>query len=401
MTAETLTVDLMSGAFFADDPYPAFEWMRKNAPVYHDTTNDLWGIAAYRDVKALGTDPKTFSNAEGTRPKFMPLPMMIDNDPPEHTRRRKLVSAGFTPRRIAAMEARAREVCDQLLDEVCERGACDFVRDIAAPLPLIMIADMLGVAAQDRDRLLRWSDDMLRSQGDPDPVALEGANNAFAEYMDFMHPVFDERRRTGNDADLVGILVHADMDGARLDDDTLIFETLLILIGGDETTRHVLSGGVEALLATPDQLAALRADTALMPRAVEEMLRWVSPIKNMVRTTTREVTLGGVKLPEGAQLLALYPSANRDETVFESPDVFDIARDPNPHLAFGFGTHFCLGNQLARLELRVMFERVLARLPGLRLAEPGPFPHRKANFVTGLERLPVTFTPTARVGPGA
>ncbi len=399
MTAETLAVDLMSGAFFADDPYPAFAWMRRNAPVYHDTTNDLWGIASYRDVKALGTDPKTFSNAEGTRPKFMPLPMMIDTDPPEHTRRRKLVSAGFTPRRIAAIEARARQVCDELLDAVCERGSCDFVRDIAAPLPLIMIADMLGVAAEDRDRLLQWSDDMLRSQGDPDPASYEAANNAFAEYMEFMHPVFDERRRTGNDEDLVGILVHADIEGDRLDDDTLIFETLLILIGGDETTRHVLSGGTEALLNHPHQLAALRNDATLMPRAVEEMLRWVSPIKNMVRTTTREVTLGDVLLPEGAQLLALYPSANRDEAVFDAPDTFDITRDPNPHLAFGFGTHFCLGNQLARLELRVMFERVLARLPDLRLAEPGPFPSRKANFVSGLERLPVAFTPTTAGAP--
>jgi cholest-4-en-3-one 26-monooxygenase len=397
MTAETLTVDLMSGEFFAGDPYPAFAWMRRNEPVYYDAINDLWGVASYRDVKALGTDPRTFSNAEGTRPKFMPLPMMIDSDPPEHTRRRKLVSAGFTPRRIAAMEERARQVCDALLDEVCERGSCDFVDDIAAPLPLIMIGDMLGVAPDDRGRLLQWSDDMLRSQGDPHPAAYEAASIAFAEYTEFMHPVFDERRRSGNDTDLVGILVHADLEGDRLDDDTLIFETLLILIGGDETTRHVLSGGLQALLQNPDQLAALRRDAALMPRAVEEMLRWVSPIKNMVRTTTRDVTLGDVRLPEGAQLLALYPSANRDEAVFDDPDTFDITRDPNPHLAFGFGTHFCLGNQLARLELRVMFERVLARLPDLRLAEPGPFPSRKANFVSGLERLPVAFTPSARV----
>lgn len=394
---DTLSVDLMSGEFFAADPYPAFAWMRRNAPVYHDTANDLWAVASYRDVKTLGTDPKTFSNAEGTRPKFMPLPMMIDTDPPEHTRRRKLVSAGFTPRRIAAMAARARTVCDEIIDEVCERGSCDFVHDIAAPLPLIMIGDMLGVAPDDRGRLLRWSDEMLRSQGDPDPAALEAATVAFAEYMEFMQPVFEQRRTSGNDEDLVGILVHADMDGDALDDDTLIFETLLILIGGDETTRHVLSGGTLALLEHPGQLAALRHDPDALPRAVEEMLRWVSPIKNMVRTTTCPVTLGGVDLPEGAQLLALYPSANRDETVFAQPDAFDITRDPNPHLAFGFGAHFCLGNQLARLELRVMFERLLARLPDLRLAESGPFPHNASNFVSGLHRLPVEFTPTPRV----
>jgi cytochrome P450 family 142 subfamily A polypeptide 1 len=394
----TLTVDLMSGEFYADDPYPAFAWMRRNAPVYHDETNDIWGVTTYQDVKTLGTDPATFSNAQGTRPKFVPLPMMIDTDPPEHTRRRKLVNAGFTPRQIAAMEAGARRVCDDILDAVCEQGTCDFVHDIAAPLPLIMIGDMLGVAPEDRDQLLRWSDDMLRSQGDPDPAALEAASAAFAEYTEYMHPVFEDRRRAGSADDLVGILVHADVEGEQLDDDTLIFETLLILIGGDETTRHVLSGGMLALLERPEQLAALRGDPALLPRAVEEMLRWVSPIKNMARTATRDVTLNGVLIPEGGQLLALYPSANRDESVFENPDVFDIGRDPNPHLAFGFGTHFCLGNQLARLELRVMFERLLARLPDLRLAEAGPFSYRKANFVTGLEQLPVAFSPSARIG---
>ena len=220
---------------------------------------------------------------------------------------------------------------------------------------------------------------------------------AFAEYMEYMQSMFEERRRTGKDDDPVGILVHADIEGDRLDDDTLIFETLLILIGGDETTRHVLSGGMEALLAHPEQLAALQREPSALPRAVEEMLRWVSPIKNMVRTTTRDVTLNGVPLSEGAQLLALYPSANREDAVFTYPDSFDITRDPNPHLAFGFGTHFCLGNQLARLELNVMFERLLARLPDLSLAESGPFPHRKANFVTGLERLPVEFSPSARL----
>jgi cholest-4-en-3-one 26-monooxygenase len=389
-----MTIDLLSGEFYAGDPYPAFAWMRQNAAVYYDEANDIFGVAGYADVKALGTDPVTFSNAEGSRPKFMPLPMMIDTDPPQHTQRRKLVNAGFTPRRIAAMEANARRVCDELIDAVCERGGCEFVQELAAPLPLIMIGDMLGVAVDDRAKLLRWSDDMLRSQGDPDPAALEASTIAFAEYMDYMHPVFDDRRRTGKDDDLVGILVHADVEGERLDDDTLIFETLLILIGGDETTRHVLSGGMLALLQHPEQLDALRNEPAGLPRAVEEMLRWVSPIKNMARTATRDVTLSGVQVPEGAQLLALYPSANRDESVFADADTFDITRDPNPHVAFGFGTHFCLGNQLARLELRVMFERLLARLPELRLAAAGPFPQRKANFVTGLEELPVEFAPS-------
>jgi cytochrome P450 family 142 subfamily A polypeptide 1 len=391
-------IDLMSGEFFGSDPYPAFAWMRAHAPVLHDEVNDLWALAAYRDVKAAGTDPATFSNAGGARPKYPPLPMMIDFDAPEHHRRRRLVSAGFTPRRVAALEDHVRAVCDAVIDDVCERGSCDFVRDIAAPLPLNMIGDLLGVAADDRSALLRWSEDMLRSQGDPDPDAMTAAMVAFGEYTAYMEPVLDERRRSGADDDLVGILVQAEIDGDRLDQDSLITETLLILIGGDETTRHVISGGMLALQQHPDQLARLRAEPARLGTAVEEMLRWVTPIKNMARLTTRDVEVGGAVIPKDAEVLLLYPSANRDDTVFAEADTFDTARDPNPHLAFGFGSHFCLGNQLARIELRVMFEQLFSRLPDLALAEPGPFPHRPSNFISGVETMPVTFTPTARIG---
>jgi cytochrome P450 family 142 subfamily A polypeptide 1 len=392
-----LGIDLMSGEFYGTDPYPAFAWMRANAPVYHDEANDLWALAAYRDVKAAGTDPATFSNAGGARPKYPPLPMMIDFDAPEHHRRRRLVSSGFTPRRIAALEDHVRAVCDAVIDDVCELGMCDFVHDIAAPLPLNMIGDMLGVAPEVRSDLLRWSEDMLRSQGDPDPEALNAAMQAFVEYTAYMGPVLDDRRRTGADDDLVGILVHAEIDGDRLDQDSLITETLLILIGGDETTRHVISGGMLALQEHPDQLARLRTNPAALAAAVEEMLRWVTPIKNMVRTTTRDVEVDGTVIPKDVEVLLLYPSANRDESVFTDPAAFDVSRDPNPHLAFGFGSHFCLGNQLARIELRVMFEQLFARLPDLALAESGPFRARPSNFISGVESLPVTFSPTPRL----
>ena len=392
-----LAIDLMSGDFYGTDPYPAFAWMRAHAPVFHDEANDLWGLAAYRDVKAAGTDPASFSNAGGARPKYPPLPMMIDFDAPEHHRRRRLVSAGFTPRRVAALEGHVRAVCDAVIDEVCEQGSCDFVRDIAAPLPLNMIGDLLGVAAEDRAMLLRWSEDMLRSQGDPDPDALGAAMVAFSEYTAYMEPVLDERRRTGADDDLVGILVQAEIDGDRLDQDSLITETLLILIGGDETTRHVISGGMLALQQHPDQLAQLRAAPHGLGTAVDEMLRWVTPIKNMARLTTRDVEVSGTVIPKDAEVLLLYPSANRDESVFADANAFDAQRDPNPHLAFGFGSHFCLGNQLARIELRVMFEQLFARLPDLALAEPGPFRQRPSNFISGVETMRVTFTPTSRV----
>ena len=399
---EDLGIDFMSGAFFGREPHDAFAWMRANAPVYYDEPNDLWAAASYAAVKQASVDTESFSNASGIRPKFPPLPMMIDFDAPEHVRRRRLVSEGFTPKRVRAMEDKLRLVCDALIDRVCEQGSCDFVKDVAAPLPIIMIGDLLGVAPEDRDDLLRWSDDMLKGQGAPDPSLIDNAATAFVEYSEYIHPVFDDRRASGNTDDLVGVLCHAEIDGDSLDDDSLVHETLLILIGGDETTRHVISGGVEELLAHPDQTARLAADPAgLMPGAVEEMLRWVSPIKNMARTATRDVELAGARIRAGQELLLLYPSANRDEAVFENPDRFDITRNPNPHIAFGFGAHFCLGNQLARLELKVMVERVLARLPDLHLAvDRASLPRRPANFISGIEEMPVEFTPSTPVGVG-
>jgi len=390
-----LDIDLMSGAFFGGDPYPAFAWMREHEPVYHDDANDLWALAGYHDVKAASTDTGTFSSAGGIRPKFPPLPMMIDFDAPEHVRRRRLVSAGFTPRRVRELEGRIRQICDQVIDGVCGTGSCDFVQDIAAPLPLAVIGDMLGIRPGDRGDLLRWSEEMLRTQGLLTSEAMDGAARAFVEYTAYMDPVLEDRRRSGSTEDLVGVLVHAEIDGDRLDRDSLIHETLLILVGGDETTRHVISGGMHALLEHPAQRELLHLQPALLPAAVEEMLRWVSPIQNMARVVTRDTELGGRKLHEGDEVLLLYPSANRDAAVFGDPERFDVTRSPNPHLAFGFGAHFCLGNQLARVELRVMFERLLARLPDLELSGDGPLPRRPANFITGIESMPVTFTPSA------
>jgi cytochrome P450 family 142 subfamily A polypeptide 1 len=402
LAPEQLGIDLLDGAFYGREPHDAYAWMRAHAPVYYDAANDLWAAASYAAVKAASVDTEAFSSAQGIRPKFPQLPMMIDFDAPEHVRRRRLVSEGFTPKRVRAMEDNLRAVCDALIDAVCEKGSCDFVRDIAAPLPIIVIGDMLGVAPADRDDLLRWSDDMLKALGSPDPALMDASATAFVEYTDYIHPVFDDRRGRGATDDLVGILCHAEIDGDSLDDASLVHETLLILIGGDETTRHVISGGMEELLVHADQMAALAADPDhLMTGAVEEMLRWVSPIKNMARTATRDVELEGATIAAGQEIILLYPSANRDAAVFENPDHFDIRRSPNPHMAFGFGAHFCLGNQLARLELKVMVERLLTRLPDLHLTvDRHALPRREANFISGIEAMPVAFTPTSPVGAG-
>jgi cytochrome P450 family 142 subfamily A polypeptide 1 len=323
---------------------------------------------------------------------------MVECDAPEHVRRRRLVSEGFTPRRIRESEEGVRRICDAIIDRVCEQGTADFVNDIAAPLPMIVIGNMLGVAPGDRDTLLKWSDDMVKALGSPDPTAMDDAALAAVEYAGYITEVAEQRRRDNQSDDLIGTLVHAQIEGDRLDESSIIYETLLILIGGDETTRHVISGGMYELLTHPDQYALVAGDRSRLPLAVEEMLRWVSPLKNMARTMTRDVELHGETLRKGQKLLLLYPSANRDETVFEDPERFDVTRSPNDHVAFGFGAHFCLGNRLARLELAVMFDRLFERLPDLALASDVEPPKRAANFVSGYETMPVTFTPTAPVG---
>jgi cytochrome P450 family 142 subfamily A polypeptide 1 len=285
----------------------------------------------------------------------------------------------------------------ELIDAVCEKGSCDFVREIAAPLPMIVIGDLLGVAPEDRDRLLRWSEEMLAaSTATAAPALAERAAKAGLEYAQYALRVIGDRRAKPPSDDLMSVLVHAEIDSQKLDDEALVHESLLILVGGDETTRHVITEGMEALIRFPAQRDLLLLDPNKIPVAVEEMLRWVTPIKNMNRTATRDTVLRGQKIREGDKLLLLYPSANRDERVFPDPDVFDVERSPNDHVAFGgYGTHFCLGASLARLELRVMFEELLRRLPDLQLASDDPLPLRPNNFIAGVESMPVVFAPRA------
>jgi cytochrome P450 family 142 subfamily A polypeptide 1 len=388
-------LDLLDRSLYAGDPEPAYAWLRANAPVYWDERRKLWGLARYEDVLAAEKDPATFSNAEGSRPNMAPNPYMIDMDDPRHARQRRLVYRGFTPKQVAAMEPHMREVCRRIVDRVAPLGRCDFVRDVAAVLPMTLIGEMLGMDAEDFDRLQRWSDEMLAGADGPENVT-ESVVAAFAEFHEYAAGAIEERRRAPRD-DLLGILAGAEVDGERLSDEELVYEALLLLVGGNETTRNVISGGMEALIRHPDQRDALVADLSRVPQAVEEMLRWVSPILNMHRVVTRDVEVRGETLLAGDHVLLMFASANRDEDVFgPTASSFDAARHPNPHLAFGFGAHFCLGASLARMEMRVMFEEVLTRLPDVRLAPEaadGFLPRSHSTFIRGIVEMPVVYDP--------
>lgn len=391
-------VDLADGRFYSEGgAREAYRWMRANEPVFRDR-NGQAAATTYQAVLDAERTPELFSNAGGIRPDQPGMPYMIDMDDPAHLLRRKLVNSGFTRKRVMDKVPSIVNLCDTLIDAVCERGECDFVRDIAAPLPMAVIGDMLGVLPSEREMLLKWSDDLVCGlSSHVDETVIQNLMETFAAYTAFTKEEITKRRADPSD-DLFSILVNAEVEGQRMSDDEIVFETLLILIGGDETTRHTLSGGVEQLLRNHDQWETLVANPDALTSAIEEMLRWTSPVKNMCRTLTADTTFHGTDLKEGEKIMLMFESANFDEAVFENPDEFRIDRNPNSHLAFGFGTHFCLGNQLARLELKLMVERLLARLPDLRLADGADVPLRPANFVSGPEAMPVVFTPTARVG---
>lgn len=375
-------IEVMSLDFNAD-PFERMAWMRDNAPVYWDDATGLWAVTSHEHISHIEANWETYCSSKGSRPNSS-VPSMINADPPDHTRRRRIVSSGFTPRRVSAHEAFLRSTVTELIDAVADAGECDFVNDIAKPIPLRMIATLMGLPMADEAKLLHWSD-LFATGGEDLTEAVAAAVMEWVEYI-----VAEMKTRTDPEAtDLISLLIHT--DGEPLSVEDLIYETMLILVGGDETTRHVMSGGLEALLLHPDQMAALRADRTLLPGAIEEMLRWVTPVRNMNRTATRDVELGGQQILAGDRLLLLYLSANRDEKVFPHADRFDIARADNRHVAFGGnGRHYCLGAQLARLELKVLFEDVLDRLPGIELVDPDVVqPERAGNFVLGIETLPV------------
>lgn len=389
---------------FHRDPLEHFAWMRKHAPVYWDADartwdggTGLWGVTRYEDIRTVASSQQLFCSGNSSRPDSPPVASMINQDEPTHLERRGIVRRRFTPQAVRSYEAFARESADVLIDQVCERGTADFVLDLATPLPMMMIGVLLGVPAEDYEKLLEWSDLFATGLQDMPESHLENVIAAVNEWNQYISFWFEKRRAEPAD-DLISAIVNARIGGLKLTHTELMHEAMLILVGGDETTRHTLSGGMEALLRRPHLLTELTEDPGKLPMAIEEMLRWTTPVKNMNRTATDDVTLGGQLIRRGDKVLLLYESGNRDEAVFDAPDEFRIERDPNHHLAFGgYGRHFCLGANLARLEIRVMFEQVLSRLKNMTLVSDDPCPYRHGNFVLGFEAMPVNFTPTSKL----
>lgn len=400
--------------FAAGVPHDMFRVLRSEDPVHwHDEPGGpgFWCVTKHADVRHVSRNPEIFSSqAQATLirdPSPAELPMlqsiMLNMDPPQHREYRALVNKGFTPRRVADLEAHVEAKVREILDRVVERGECDFVADVAGPLPMEVICELMGVPAEDRQRIYEISN-MMVGHDDPDfadpdaPIANMDYQNASAEMFMYAGKLAEQARRRPAD-DLGTALLHAEIDGQRLSELDYNSFFLLLAVAGNETTRTVTCNGILELLRQPDQLARLRADLALVPVAVEEMIRFNPPVHYFRRTVLADTELRGVRLRAGDKLTLWYPSANRDEEVFPDGDRFDAGRTPNDHLGFGIGEHFCLGANLARLELRVMIREVLRRLPDLELAAP---PRRlRSNFINGVKSMPVRFAPSKPLGAAA
>lgn len=382
-------------------PHATFRRLREEAPVsWYEAPGGpaFWAVTRYKDVFAVSLDQKTFSSArrgaimrEWNEEEYEAQKRLLINiDPPAHTHYRRLVSLGFSSRMIRRLEDHVRTITTEIIDQVAGAGECDFVASISAELPLRVIVELVGVPMADRHRVLQWSNQMLayddpEYQLDPDTPKI-----AAAELFMYAHELAVERSAQPRD-DLVSELMHGEVEGHRLSMEEFNSFFMLLLVAGNETTRNLVSGGLLALIEHPGERARLQADPALLPTAVEEMLRWVTPVNVFQRTAQRDVELGGHSIREGDKVVLFYASANRDEEIFPDAHRFDVGRAPNEHLAFGIGPHFCLGANLARLEIRIMFEELLRRLPDIELA--GPVERLRSNFINGIKRMPVRFTP--------
>lgn len=385
-------------------PHDAFKVLRAEQPVYfhpEPSGPGFFAVTKYDDVVTIGKDPGRFSSARGgTNIQDYPEEhlstiqlLMLNMDPPQHNKFRRLVSQTFTPRMVAQLEPRIRDAAKRIVDRVAPEGHADFVTSIAAELPLQVIAELMGIPDDDREKLFDWSNRLIGFDDPEFQTSLEDGKNAAMEMWMYANGLAEERAgKTGGD--LTTLLLNAEVDGARLTEMEFDAFFLLLSVAGNETTRNLISGGLLALLEHPVERARLIADPQLIESGVEEMLRWVTPVTYFRRTATQDTELRGVKIKEGQKVVMYYASANRDEDVFPDGDRFDVGRTPNEHLAFGVGQHFCLGTSLARLEIKLVFEELLRRLPDIELA--GPVRRLRSNFINGTKELPIRFAPQKR-----
>jgi cytochrome P450 family 142 subfamily A polypeptide 1 len=390
---ERLAIDLLAPELYAGDPYPTYAWMRANEPVYWDEVNELWGISRYDDVVRIEKDKETFISSDttkgGYRPNLPADPAIIGLDDPLHHQRRNLVSRRFTPRAAAAWEDDIRAKVTRLLDAVeAGGGTAEIVEELAAPLPAMMIGKLLGFGEDEWPKLKHWSETTIAMGGGPRYFTEVGMTSAM-EFAQACADLFAARHDDPGD-DILSHYTTAQIDGCPMDEATVIADSLLLLDGGAETTRTVIGHTILNLMDNPGELQKLR-DGADLTVAVEEFIRFVTPVHNMCRVARVDAEVHGVTIPAGHQVVLMYSSANRDEDHFADPERFDVTRNPNNHIAFGFGTHFCLGASLARLEIKVFFEELLRRTSGWRLV-PGTEPVWMPNaFVRGIESARVEF----------
>jgi cholest-4-en-3-one 26-monooxygenase len=382
-------------------PYDAFQALRDEDPVSHQDhpgwERGYWAVTRHTDVQRVSRDWNAFQNAphpflpnDGDMDDGSSSFLMISLDPPDHTKLRKIISSGFTPRRINDLAGHVKERVDSVIDSVAERGECDLVKDIAMWLPLHAIADLVGVPEEDRKQVFEWTE--LTFGFDP-TVPPEEQMNAATSMFAYADAMCAERREHPRD-DLMSVLLAAEVDGDKLSDMQLSAFFMLLQNAGSETTRNLITTGTLALLQRPDQLRRLRADLSLLPTAIEELLRYTTPVMSFTRTATRDTEIADQAIEGGDRVLIVYASANRDERAFDRPDDIDVTRDPNDHVAFGAGgPHFCLGSHLARLEAKLMFEAILTRFDGLEIgADPDSLPRVYSNLIDGFAEMPVTWS---------
>ena len=380
-----MDLDLLDGDFYANDPYSRYAWMRENQPVYWDATNELWGVSRYDDIEFIEKHANLFINSDqkkgGYRPNIPADPSLIGLDDPEHRTRRNLVARRFTPKAVGSWEAEVRDTVRQLFDGVeANGGKAEIIGDLAAPLPAMMIGKLLGFAPEAWPDLQSWSERTIALGGGP-RYHVEDGMIAAMEFAQASADLHAEKSKCPAD-DVMTLWTQAEIDGCPMGVDITIADSLLLLDGGAETTRTVIARALLSFVRYPDQWELLRSGIDL-EIATEELIRFVTPIHNMCRVATEDVELGGSTVRAGDQLLLMYTSANRDPAHFTDPERLDLTRYPNRHLAFGFGTHFCLGASLARLEIRLFLEELVRRVHSLRL-EPGTVEEMPNAFVYGL-----------------